>query len=175
MNNVDSKKKKFFGLYNQTQLRLFSYLFAIVHNKSDAEDIMQETAIVLWDKFDQYQEGTNFGAWAVNIARNKAFEFMRKNKRTKMFFNEEFYESVSKHALEDSTDDSDRIKALQFCLEKIPENSRKILTMRYKKEIPVKRIAQLTGRSVNGLYHSFTKLVSALQDCMNTYTSRRTV
>ena len=161
--NCDDKKKRFFGLYNQTQIRLSSYLLAIVHNKTDAEDIMQETAIVLWDKFDEYRPGTNFGAWAINIANKKALEFMRKNKKSKLFFEEGFYESITHHACEDLTDDADRMEALQHCLDKVAGNGKKLLMMRYKKTIPVKRIAQMTGRSVNGLYQSFSKMVSGLK------------
>lgn len=169
------KKKQFFGLYNNVQVMLYCYLMALVHNQSDAEDLLQETAIVLWDKFDQFQEGTNFGAWAVKIAGNKARDFMRRNRNTKMFFHDEFYESVSLQAQTDSNDVIERFQALRFCLNKLPENSRKLLSMRYKKNISIKHISQLTGRSANGLYQSFSRLISSMRECMNKYIARQTI
>lgn len=171
----DSKKKQFFGLYNKVQLRLYSYLTAVVRNQNDAEDILQETAIILWDKFDQYQEGTNFGAWAFKIANNKARDFMRKNRNTKMFFHADFYESVLQQAQEDPNDDVERSGALHFCIDKLPENSRKLLSMRYQKNISIKHISHLTGRSANGLYQTYSKLINAIRECMNKYIARQAI
>lgn len=169
----NDKKSRFFGLYNQVHVRLYGYLLAIVHNQTDAEDLLQDTAVVLWDKFDQFREGTNFGAWAVKIASNKAIDFVRKNRNTKMFFSEDFYTTVSQQALKDSFDDSEHSEAFGFCLDKLPENSRKLLSMRYKKGISIKHISRLTGRSANGLYQSFSRIISAMRECMTKYIARQ--
>ncbi len=169
----NAKNARFFRLYNSVQERLFCYLLSIVHNRVDAEDILQETATVLWQKFDQFEEGTSFGAWATRIARNKAFEFMRKNKKTRVFFDENFYDAVSQYAQESSRNISDRSDALRFCLKKVPEKSRKLLTMRFQKDLSIKRISQSTGRSANGLYQSFSRILNAMRICMDKYLARQ--
>ena len=165
MKSDDAKKKLFFRLYNYVQLRLYSYLLAMVHNHNDAEDLLQETAVVLWDKFDQFQEGTSFDAWAIKIASNKALDFMRRNRNTKQFFHEAFYETVSQQAQKDSGDVSERSEAFCFCLNKLPANSKKLLSMRYQKNISIKHISQVTGRSANGLYQSFSRIINAMREC----------
>lgn len=174
MNNEKSKKSRFFGLYNSVQPRIYTYLLTIIHNRNDAEDVLQETATVLWEKFDAYQEGTSFGAWAVQIARLKALEYIRKHK-SRMFFDDKFYDMISEKAEESSSDVHGRSEALHFCLKKIPDNSLKLLAMRYKKDISIKRISQLTGRSSNGLYQSFSKILNALRTCMDNYLARQTL
>lgn len=174
MNGEKSKKTHFFGLYNSVQSRLYTYLLTIVHSRNDAEDILQETAILLWEKFDTYQAGTNFGAWALQVARLKALEYQRKHK-SRVLFDMDFYTAVSNRAEDSLSDIDERSAALRFCLEKISESNLKLLTMRYKKDIPVKKIAQLTGRSANGLYQSFSKIFSVLRDCMDKYLARQTL
>lgn len=174
MNGEKSKKSRFFGLYNNVQSRIYTYLLTIIHNRNDAEDVLQETAAILWEKFDTYQEDTSFGAWAVQIARYKAFEYMRKHK-SNMFFDEAFYNAISDQAAESSSDVHVRSEALRFCLKRIPENSLKLLTMRYKKDISIKGISQLTGRSANGLYQSFSRILNGLRNCMDKYLARQAI
>ncbi|HOM61894.1 MAG TPA: sigma-70 family RNA polymerase sigma factor [Anaerohalosphaeraceae bacterium] len=166
MDKERAKNLLFFKLYNSLQLRLYSYLLVLVHNSSDAEDILQETAAVLWEKFDQYQEGTNFASWAFSVARYKALQFLRTNKNTRMIFDADFYEKVSQYAQQVTEDADERAAALQQCLEKIPENGRKLLFMRYGKNIPIKKISQLTGRSDNSLYQHFWKIIQVLRACI---------
>ena len=172
MNNELSRKSRFFGLYNSVQSRIYTYLLTMIHNRNDAEDVLQETATVLWEKFDTYQEGTSFGAWAIQIARLKSLEYMRKHK-SRMFFDETFYQAVSEQVEKGSSDVHERSESLRFCLKKLPENSLRLLTMRYKKDIPIKRIAILMGRSPNGLYQSFSRILNVLHDCMGKYLTRQ--
>ncbi|MCK5000210.1 MAG: sigma-70 family RNA polymerase sigma factor [Anaerohalosphaera sp.] len=170
-----SKQARFFKLYNSVQTRLYSYLYTVVHNRNDAEDLLQETATILWDKFDQFQEGTNFGAWAVRIARNKALEFMRRNKKTRMIFDSDFYNQVSEHAKKSSSDVNARSNALLFCLEKLPDKSKELLSMRYKKELTIKRISQLMDRSTNGLYQTYSKIIEALRNCIDKHLAQQEI
>ena len=102
----------------------------VLHNTTDAEEVLQETAAVLWEKFDQYQEGTNFGAWAISIGRNKALQFLEKNRRTRQFFDKDFYDRVADYATKSTHNVDDRIHALNNCLAGISENGQKLLTMR---------------------------------------------
>ena len=123
MKEEEAKKKKFFELYNKVQISLYCYLIAVVRNSSDADDLLQDTAIVLWDKFEQFQEGTNFKAWAFKIATNKARDYMRKNSNQKFFLCDDFYESVSQQAQNEVNNTVERYEALQFCIKKLPKNA----------------------------------------------------
>ncbi|MFC1766200.1 sigma-70 family RNA polymerase sigma factor, partial [Planctomycetota bacterium] len=121
MANQELKHIRFFRLYNSIQVRLYSYLLTVVHNRTDAEDLLQETAIFLWERFDQFEEGTSFGAWAIRISQYKALEFMRRNKKTRIVFDDDFYNKVSLCSLQSSSDVSEREEALRSCIKKLPE------------------------------------------------------
>ena len=173
MPNEQLKHERFFRLYNSIQMRLYTYLLTVVHNRVDAEDLLQETAIFLWEKFDQFEEGTSFGAWAIRIAQYKALEFIRRNKKTRMVFDDDFYEKVSLCSPQSSSDVSEREEALRSCIKKLPEKYKTLLAMRYKKSIPIKRISNLMGRSANGLYQTFSKIISSLRSCMESYLAQQ--
>lgn len=168
MNNNDSSKSaRFFKLFTGVNSRLYAYLMIMVHNKDAAEELVQETAALLWARFDEYEEGTNFGAWAVAIARLKALEFLRGRRKSQMIFDDRFYELVSEKAARSSEELPDQIEALRACLEKLSENQKKLLSMRFKKNITIKMISQITGRPLGSLYHYFSKLTRTLGECVN--------
>lgn len=165
---MDNRPKNtlFFSLYDSVHCRLYNFLLILVHNQSDAEDLLQETAAIMWEQFDQFQEGTNFGAWAVSIARIKALEFLRQNKKSRMIFKETYYDLISNQAQQATENLADRIQMVKYCLEKLPEKDRKLLSMRYRKNITLKRISQITGRSSSGICQSFARIIAMLRSCM---------
>lgn len=160
------KSERFFKLYNSVSTRVLSYLMIMVHNKDSAEELLQETATVLWSKFDEYKEDTNFGAWAISIARLKTLEFFRERKKSRMVFDDSFYEKVSGQEKELSEDMPIRIEALKKCLDKLGANHKKLLSLRFKKGLAITKISQLTGRPLGSLYHSFSRLIRDLRNCV---------
>ena len=138
MTKEHDKNLRFFQLYTGAHVRLYGFLLAILHDHGDAEDLLQETAAILWEKFDTYQAGTNFGAWATQIAKHKAFEFLRFNKKTRMVLNEQLYLNISDYYEKHSDDYSERTVVLKKCMAKLGENERELLLLRYKRDITVK-------------------------------------
>ena len=161
-----TKNECFLRFYSGIQIKLYAFILAIVHNQNDAEDLLQETSVVLWNKFDDFEEGKNFSAWAIGIAKNKILEYLRENKRTKMVFTDGFYRNISDMA-GDSTDDvQDRINAVEKCLKKLSNADRKLLSMRYKKNVPINQISKLMGRPSGGVYKTFSRIILVLRNCV---------
>src|SRR6478752_6938860 len=76
----------FAAVLRESRSRIFGYLLALVQNLSDAEDLFQHTALVLWEKFDQYRPGSDFGAWATGVAHFSALNFLRRQSRRRTLF-----------------------------------------------------------------------------------------
>lgn len=163
----DSKSATFFSLYNTVQGRLYTYILMLVHNRTAAEDIMQETASIMWDQFDQFQEGTNFGAWAFRIARNKSLEFLRENKKSRIVLQENFYHQIAGEAEKSLDDFSFRLQALELCSRKLNSDDRKLLRMRYQKSMPIKDIAQTMGLSSSAMYKKLVRIMGILRICIS--------
>lgn len=166
---MDNKSTKFFGLYNSIHGRLLSYIMTMVHNQTASEDLLQETAAIMWENFDQFQEGTNFAAWAIAIARNKTLEYLRENQKTKKLFQSEFYEKLSYVAEESADDHSVRIKALDNCIKKLSDNNHKLISLRYKHNVPIKNISLKTGRPISTLYLHISQILGLLRICISKF------
>lgn len=170
---VDSKSSKFFGLYNSIHGSLMSYIMMMVHNLTAAEDLLQETATIMWENFDQFQEGTNFTAWAMTIARNKTLEYLRDNRRTKKLLRHEFYARLSHVAEQSAQDYGLRVNALNNCLKKLDSKDKKLIALRYRDNVSVKDIALKVGRPASTLYFRISHIMNLLNLCISRSLSKQ--
>ncbi|MCX7009597.1 MAG: hypothetical protein NTY53_20530 [Kiritimatiellaeota bacterium] len=65
---MDGRNKQLMLLMTQHQRHIFSYIYTLIPNQHDAADILQETSLVICEKFHEFQPGTDFVAWACQIA-----------------------------------------------------------------------------------------------------------
>ena len=164
--NDSTRHDRFFRLFLNAQNRIYGFLCVMVHNRNDAEDLLQETASSMWEHFDKYQDGTDFAAWGIAIARNKAFNFIKKNARSRPQMGGDVYRKIAELEVQEKDDLSERTDALKKCLEKLKEVDRKVLLLRYEQDISMKKIAQTIGRSTTGIYHTIARIHSILQECI---------
>ena len=143
--------------------QLFGYILTLVPSHADAEDILQETTCLMWDKFEEFEKGTNFLAWAKKIAKNKTLEYYRTKKKS-MYINIELLENIyEKHQTENL---EEHMAALRGCLGKLEENDLKLIQLRFQNGITIKEIAENTDRSVHTLYKRMSCLYTLLQSCV---------
>ncbi len=170
---MDNKSSKFFSLYTGIHGRLLSYIMMMVHNQSAAEDLLQETLVVMWENFDKFQEGTNFAAWSIAIARNKSLEYLRENRKTRTIFDNDTYEKLSYVAENSSADHGQRVSALDNCIKKLNKSDQKILDLRYRHNIPVKHISLQIGRPVSSVYLHISGILGLLRVCVSRTLARQ--
>lgn len=167
MEEKEIKSVQFFRLYNGAQKRVYSYLLMLVHNHNDAEDLLQETASVLWEQFHKFDEQGSFAAWAVGIARNKALDFLKSKRTSRPLFDDDFYDGISKFAESESENTEKRFKALRNCMKKMSVGNQNLINLRFEKGIPVKKLSQVSGYSVDAIYKRISRIYGALRTCIN--------
>ncbi len=92
---------EFVKLFTKYQRRIYLYILFKVPHPFDADEILQETNLVIWQKCDQFQMGTNFLAWACQIATYEVLKFRERNRRDRHYFSVEFIERIGEAALDD--------------------------------------------------------------------------
>ena len=92
---VQKPSEEFIRAFTQSQRPLFLYILPLVGNPSDADEVLQETNLVIWSKWDQFEEGTNFVAWVRAIARLEVFRFRRTRGRKLCFLEDDVLEIVA--------------------------------------------------------------------------------
>lgn len=157
----------FAALLRDSRNRIFGYLLSLVQNLSDAEDLFQHTALVLWEKFDQYRPGSDFGAWATGVAHFSALNFLRRQSRRRVLFTNIVLERLAEAqaSIRDS-EISARSEALKRCLDTLSSNHRRLLTLRYHGEYSMEQIAKQERRSVGSLYVALSRIRKALLSCI---------
>jgi RNA polymerase sigma-70 factor (ECF subfamily) len=161
------KSESFFRLYNAAQQRIYAFLLMMVHNHSDAEDLLQETASILWEKFEEYDRSKSFGAWSVGIARNKALDLLKSKRSSRAFFNDKFYDEISKIEELESENAGQRLKALRVCIKKLSLPNQNFVHLRFEKGFPIKKMSQKSGHSADAIYKRLSRIYSALRDCVS--------
>ncbi len=161
------RSKQLMLLMTQHQRRLFGYIYTLVPNRADAEDILQETSLVVCEKFDQFQPGTDFAAWACQIAYWEVRRARQKFARAKVVFNQEVVDAIAETASEMVPQASARHEALAKCLQKLHPRDRELLLTRYEPGSGVELAAQRSGRSLEAAYKALARLRKLLLDCVN--------
>ncbi|MEJ5261020.1 MAG: sigma-70 family RNA polymerase sigma factor [Anaerohalosphaeraceae bacterium] len=166
MNSNSSQHARFLRLYAGIQTKLFAFILSVVHNRNDAEELFQETSVILWERFETYDSDKSFASWALGIARNKVLEYLRANKRSRKLFSDSVYEQILRIAESGEDDISQRVSALKTCLQTLKEMDRKLISFRFHENIPVKLLSQHTGRSADSLYKSLSRIFHFLKLCI---------
>src|ERR1700754_3134100 len=80
------KSKLFLRLFLQNERRLYAYILTLLPNRVDADDVLQETSLVMWDKFDAQSPPTDFTAWGCRIAYFKVLNLYKRTQRSRVQF-----------------------------------------------------------------------------------------
>jgi RNA polymerase sigma-70 factor (ECF subfamily) len=163
----DPQVDEFVSLMAVWQRRIFLYVLSLLQNATNAEEVLQETNLALWQKYDQYQPGTSFGSWAYRVAYYEVLKFREKSGRNKQqLLSNECLELLAVEA-ERVLDEADaRREALDNCLKKMQPKHRELLVQRYQPGATTRSVAEALGRSVDGMRQSLRQLRSKLLACI---------
>lgn len=164
---------RFVRLFTQNEPRVYSYLVSVLGNWSDADEVMQETSIALWELFDQFQEGTDFCAWACRVAHFRVLRFRQERKRDKHEFEPDLMETLDAVAVQEMDTFDDRRLALAGCVEKLSDEDRVLLKKCYADGVLIKNVADELQRPVTALYKDLARIRKVLLDCVATKTGVR--
>lgn len=165
--NPNETHRELVPLLTMNQRKIFAYLYTLVPNRSDAEELLQETCVTLFEKFDEFEPGTDFVAWANRVAWWKVRESRQKYARSKMVFSDEVMEAITETVVQLEPELNQRHDALQHCLKKLNDRDRMMVLTRYEKGNGVVEAAKQVGRSVQAAYKSLTRLRTMLGDCVS--------
>ena len=145
--------------------RLFAYLFSLLPHRPDAEDVFQRTSLILWQKFDQWERGTDFLAWACGVAFYEARNFIRVASRDRLRFSDALLDTLAKERAATLRRRDDRVAALQECLKKLGQAERELLEKAYVDEESIRELARRDGQAAQTLYNRLNLVRKRLLQC----------
>lgn len=162
-----SQIAEFERLFHQCEAHIQGFIFTLLPHWSDAEDVLQRTRIVLWQKFDRYEDGSNFRAWALQVARFEVSNFRRTQRSDRLCFDEALVASLADVRTSMVAELDQRRAALAQCLRKLRASDRQIIRHCYgPRATTTKEAATQLHRPVNTLYKALNRIRRTLTECV---------
>lgn len=144
------------------------YIYSMVRTLDDAEDLYQQTCMVMWRKFDQYVSGTDFLSWACSIARFEVLNFLRTRKNRGRYFSDDYFQHVARLRDYDSAEHLEsRQRALSDCLDKLRPQDKELISQCYGGSRTIREVAESLGRPAKSVYGSLRRIRRALFRCIS--------
>jgi RNA polymerase sigma-70 factor (ECF subfamily) len=161
-----AEQERFLSLFLRSEKEIFRYVAAFVPNTADAEDIVQQTALALWEKFDAYDPALPFTPWACRFALNKARQWIERRQRWQALLERGVAEELARRREELRPELELRLRHLENCVEKLPLEQRCILEGYYFRRKAIEELAAESGRTVAATYKALQRIRHALQLCI---------
>lgn len=162
--NESESRARLAELWHASQPSVSAYLFAAVPNHHDAEDLLGQVAVAVARDFDKYDESLPFIRWAIGIARHRVLNHRRKYAMSKVVFSQETIDALAQAVPTEPMRQSDFKASLKSCIDKLQDQARKAITLRYEHDTKPKEIAtelDMTPNAVSILLHRTRKVLSA--------------
>lgn len=163
---MDEREREFVRLLTKNERAVYGYIFSLVPDWNDADEILQETNIRVWEKFDEYEPGTNFGGWAMSVAHYQVLTWLKRTKRSKLLFNPDLIEKIAMEGKENSELAELRQKALGECIGELSLRSQQLLARCYAEGARMKDVAAELNRSAESVYKAVQRMRATLHDCI---------
>lgn len=165
---MDDRRREFVRLLTTHERRIYGYILSFVPRWNDADEILQETNIRLWDEFEKFESGTDFNAWALRVAYYQVLTWRKSQSRSRLLFDDSLVRLISE--AQEEADRGDRLSArrdaLQHCLADVSPEGRDLLSKYYGEGRRMKEISQLMNRTTQSLNKALQRLRLSLKACI---------
>jgi len=169
------RQEEFIALLNGSHALLLRYVMSLVVNRHDAEDVLQRAGMVMWRRFETYESGTDFIAWATTITFYEARNFLRTVGRARVTFDDRLLEILAAERALDVRRWNPRLDALETCVEKLDASNRELVEAIYNQGLDAIELAQRRGLAVQTIYNKLNSIRRALAECVQRRLSEATV
>jgi RNA polymerase sigma-70 factor (ECF subfamily) len=163
------ESEAFVRLMTEHQGRLFAYILSLLGDPDRANDVLQETNVVLWRDAREFRPGSNFKAWAFRVAHFQVMAFRQRQIRDRLVFEDDLIEALAFGAREADEMFESRQERLAGCLEKLAPAQREMVRRRYAEGLSVSAIAQDRGMTPNAAMQALFRIRQALIHCVSRY------
>ena len=166
----DQHHDQFLRFFAEHEPALRTFVRSLLPSLADVSEIMQEVAVVLWQKFAEFDAARDFRKWAFGVARFEVLTFLRDRARDRHVFNDELVGTLADEAAAAEQRHEAHREALEACLQKLPEGQRELVLSAYTKGTRMDELAAQRGQTAMSLYKMLHRIRQALLECV-----RRTI
>jgi RNA polymerase sigma-70 factor (ECF subfamily) len=166
MSDLPPNPENLILLLTQHQEPLFRYIFSLVACEADARDILQETSLALYRKFDAYDATRPFLPWAYRFAYLQVQKHREKSARSPLLFSEDVMDLLTHDRVRMEPELDLRLRLLDACLGKLTPQDKELVTSRYAMRQGAEEMMQRFAMSRRTLFRNLEMLRERLHDCV---------
>jgi RNA polymerase sigma-70 factor, ECF subfamily len=159
--------EEFLRLYSVHQKQIYAFIGTFFRDAADVDEVVQETSIVLWSKFDEFRSDGDFLRWAFGIARLEVLRHFRTQNKRGTPFDEYLIDLLAEERHRQIEYLDRRREALKLCLDKLNHRDRSLVEDCYRSGALIKHVAERLSRPANAVYQSLSRIRRTLYECIN--------
>lgn len=166
LRNPSLREKAFEQLINQYKERLYWQIRRMVINHEDADDILQNTFIKVWQALDQFRGESQLGTWIYRIASNETLSYINKRKRNlwEQSIDNEGENPANQLESDPFFDGNETERQLQEAIGQLPEKQREVFLLKYYEGMRYEEMSRLLGTSIGALKANYHHAVKKITD-----------
>jgi|688.fasta_scaffold147189_2 RNA polymerase sigma-70 factor (ECF subfamily) len=165
---------EFVALLTASQRRLYAFICTLVIDRTDADEVLQETNLAVWEQAERFEAGTDFVAWACRVAYYKVLKLRDASKRHRVKLDAAVLELLATETIEKERAAGRRAaeefeqhrRLLVSCVDELSPRHRDVLTQRYESGRSLTDIGMALGRNANAMAQLFHRIRELLRECV---------
>ena len=157
---------EFHRLFVQSQRRIFGYILTLLPRLADAEEVFQQTCVIILSKAVQFHPGTDFVGWACRIAQYEVYNYRRRQQGERLHFDDALLDRISACRLQKEEFLEEELDALCRCVAKLSASDRHLIQEQYRRRITSRVLAAELGRPANSVYKAIRRIRRKLRECV---------
>ena len=163
--NPETKEKAFTAIIKKYQEKLYWHIRRMVVEHEDANDVLQNVFIRVWNGLENFREDSQLYTWLYRIATNECLSYLEQQKRKSSLSLDEMESGLSNKVIADKYFDPNKLEwKLQLAIQQLPEKQRIVFTLRYYDEMPYEEMSRVLDTSEGALKASYHHAVKKIED-----------
>ncbi len=163
--NEQTREQAFTKIVKKYQEKLYWHIRRLVINHEDANDVLQNVFIKVWNYLDNFREEANLYTWLYRIATNETLTFLDKEKRRSAFSLSDHETGLANKLQAEKGFDANKLEwRLQQAIQSLPEKQRTVFLLRYYDEMPYEEMSKVLETSTGALKASYHHAVKKVEE-----------
>ncbi|HLX92880.1 MAG TPA: sigma-70 family RNA polymerase sigma factor [Puia sp.] len=160
-----TKEKAFTSLIKKYQERLYWHVRRMVVEHEDANDVLQNVFIRMWNGLENFREDSQLYTWLYRIATNECLTFLEQQKKKSTTSLNDVESGLSNKIIADKDFDANKLEwKLQLAIQQLPEKQKIVFNLRYYDEMPYEEMSRVLETSEGALKASYHHAVKKIED-----------
>lgn len=160
-----TREKAYTALIRKYQEKLYWHLRRMVVNHDDANDVLQNVLIRVWNGLEKFREDSQLYTWLYRIATNECLTYLEQQKKRSAVSLSEVETGLENKIRADQHFDSNKLEwKLQLAIQQLPEKQRVVFQLRYYDEMPYEEMSRVLETSEGALKASYHHAVKKIED-----------